>query len=751
VLPYVKERSVRFSLQDVKKQVQRRGGDLCVSLHFLRPGELQNEIERLVDFHERHLDRQHHRFSIDEARACVADYRMAHCLMATLSAWYVWVQPDWKEALLHLGNDALPRLEDAGISSPVYLRLALFNYVNEHYSGFLDEQQRTGALQAFAASYNLSVPDLEYLLMLDSESEAVLVRESSQPPTAGEVATLYNQWVFEAALFSASNVHFVIDCNAFLQMQHAENLSSAPVAGMGAVIKRLCYLARKLGVYYDLAYDAVQSGALSSGNMDRGHSSAKNVSILHLTLYGPQEMTGAPQQYGLRLARLCRMILGYGSPPGADKSAVGAINRPLRAVGDVSAVGGEQRGRLIGAVREAEATVHFLQRSYRFVMNADLLKLLPVGADSSRPSPIDRLSDFNTSVPHPTPIARPSDFNASSSTIFDSSIERSFSEAFVALANSQGADGWQLEREPEPLLLNSPTGETTTQSIFIPDFALTRGTRRIYVEILGFWTPSYRERKIARLQQLKGRDDLVLAIPVEARAAFAAIAQDFPIVEYDGQLSATELLQVLRSRYDDFEERLARIDIDSIRERVIKEGLLPERTCYELLHCYRRSELQRAAEHIATETIAFTAGIGLYATAWLEHLRASFVEWLESVIEVPVTVLPLQEVLRDSRLRWPVLAQCEDAALEALISLWPEVYVSRSSIFEATVGLMNNAGEQGGGVDFDDLPTAEKSAAITSPQTARKQVRERRATYKNRRGDNSGRPIDQTIQGDLWG
>jgi hypothetical protein len=52
-----------------------------------------------------------------------------------------------------------------------------------------------------------------------------------------------------------------------------------------------------LGVYYDLTYDP---------------STVKTDPLLHLTLYGPQEMTGAPQQYGARLARLSRLLLGYG-------------------------------------------------------------------------------------------------------------------------------------------------------------------------------------------------------------------------------------------------------------------------------------------------------------------------------------------------------------------------------------------------------------------------------------------------------
>ena len=179
------------------------------------------------------------------------------------------------------------------------------------------------------------------------------------------------------------------------------------------------------------------------------------------------------------------------------------------------------------------------------------------------------------------------------------------------------------QREPEPLLLD--------QSIFIPDFALTRAQRRIYVEILGFWTPAYRERKIQKLQQLKGRNDLLLAIPVEAKDAFASIASHFPIVIYDGQLSATEVLQTLRSHYDDFTERLAALGIAEVRTLVTKKGLLPERVCYEVLHCYRRSELQRAAERVVSEEIAFVPGIGLYQRAALEQLKYAFLTWMSAI------------------------------------------------------------------------------------------------------------------------
>ncbi|HLX57895.1 MAG TPA: DUF790 family protein, partial [Ktedonobacteraceae bacterium] len=409
---------MRFSLQDVKKHIQRRGGELTVALHFLRPGEMRAEIARLIDYHEQLLGQPRRQFSDDDARACIGDYRMTHCLLAVLSAWYNWRSPAWEQVVQRMeynrgaAQQRDPRghpgigLDEAGITSPILLRLALYDYVNERHTGFLDSRERAAALEQFGRTYQLSVLDLEYLLALDSDHEALLVRDDSErPPTPDEVAALYNQWTFEAVLFNASDANFVIDCNAFLKLRAVQRASSEPLTGVGSVIKRLCFLARKLGVYYDLAYEA-------------------DSSLLHLTLYGPQEMTGAPQQYGLRLARLCRMLLGYG--------ARGNRSLPM------------------AAIVKASATVHFLQRAYRFDMDATLLKLLPaVGARLIAPANTD-----------------------SANTVFDSSIEQSFAEAFSALVRGQGADGWQLEREPEPILLTQD-GEATTQGIFIPDFALT--------------------------------------------------------------------------------------------------------------------------------------------------------------------------------------------------------------------------------------------------------------------------------------
>ncbi len=736
---------MRFSLQDIKKQVHRRGDTLSVSLHFLRTGELRAEIEHLVRYHEQLLGRPQRDFSIEEACTCIGDYRLARCLIATLSAWYNWQQCEWQTALQRPANDLLARFQEAGITSSVQLRLALFNFVNERYCGFLETQTRPEALEQFIEMYcgkdksgmpTFSIADLKYLLAIDSDEEALLRRDAPHPPGVDQVAALYNQWVFEAALFNASDVHFIIDCNAFIEMQDAG--SNRPATGVGAVIKRLCYLARKLGVYYDLAYDSASVAGQTAP------------SILHLTLYGPQEMTGAPQQYGIRLAKLSRILLGYNNPRrggGGMDEGWGRLRRP----GPISDSDPNRLHRSgppsphtlpTTAILQAQATVHFLQRSYRFVMDTRLLNLLLLPSDTNLIEPslslISASSSSNEHIPNQQ-LHESSHSYHIASTIYDSSIEQTFAEAFQALANSDGADGWRLEREPEPLILTHPSMETASstalQGIFIPDFALTRDNLRIYVEILGFWTPSYRERKIAKLQLLKGHKDLVLAIPRESYETFASLSTDFPIVIYDGQLSATELLKVLRSRYDDLADRLAQIDVDSVRKRIESDGLLPERACYTLLHCYRRSELQRAAEDVISEGIAFTPGVGFYQIQSVEHLRNSFVEWLREKVRRSGEVegndlgklLPLPWVIQESRSHWPVLATCEDATIEALISLWPEVHISRSSIFEATITVSD-----GKETPLPQVESTPKKLARTQRTPAKKRI------------------IRETSQPDLW-
>ncbi|HET8846436.1 MAG TPA: DUF790 family protein [Ktedonobacteraceae bacterium] len=673
---------MRFSLQDVKRQIRRRDGELTLALHFLRPGELRVEIARLVEYFEQKLGQKRENFATDEASALAGDYRLANCLLPVLSAWYSWQQPTWTDVISKFSEQTRLALDSGDIHSSIALRLALFDYVNAHYAGFLLTQKRAAALAAFSALYALeNSSQLEYLLALDTEDKTILVRTSDAPPDADAIAALYNQWVFEAALFNASEVRFVIDCEAFLAAQRAAGASTS-ATGIGAVIKRLCYLARKLGVYYDLAYEPTLPGTRTT--------------LLQLTLYGPQEMTGSPQQYGQRLARLCRLLLRYGLAS-TERSS-----------------GKRSSSALAKAIRRAEATVYLFQTAYRFSMESELLGLLPAPGQQEEQ-------------------ARSTVHGAEASLIYDSSVEQTFAEAFAALERSNGVDGWQLEREPEPLLLSFETDHGQTQSIFIPDFAVTRGERRIYVEILGFWTPAYRERKTQKLQHLRGKADLILAFPLEARAAFSALGTDFPLIEYREKLSATDLLRVLQARYDDFEARRSKLNIANIRAAVQRAGFVPERNCYELLHCYRRSELLQAGEYVQESGIVYTPGLGLYSLDWVEHIHHSFVEWIEAKSQYK---LSLSDIIQECQSCWPELAVCDENTIETLFGLWPEVQIQRDSIFEALLIVEAHKAQ--------DRREPSRNESTESIATASgKNVRERRSGGKKRQHS-------ATDQQNLW-
>jgi uncharacterized protein len=73
---------------------------------------------------------------------------------------------------------------------------------------------------------------------------------------------------------------------------------------------------------------------------------------------------------------------------------------------------------------------------------------------------------------------------------FDSGVEEKFSTRF-----EQSASGWKLIREPDPLILSNGKA-------LIPDFAFEKYGIRIYLEIVGFWTKEYLEKKIQKIADL---------------------------------------------------------------------------------------------------------------------------------------------------------------------------------------------------------------------------------------------------------
>jgi predicted nuclease of restriction endonuclease-like RecB superfamily len=85
--------------------------------------------------------------------------------------------------------------------------------------------------------------------------------------------------------------------------------------------------------------------------------------------------------------------------------------------------------------------------------------------------------------------------NSKSVSSFDSRVEEKFAIIF-----QQAHTGWTLIREPDPVILDN-------DKAFIPDFMFEKYGRRVYLEIVGFWTMEYIERKIHKLTRISSSNN----------------------------------------------------------------------------------------------------------------------------------------------------------------------------------------------------------------------------------------------------
>ena len=83
-------------------------------------------------------------------------------------------------------------------------------------------------------------------------------------------------------------------------------------------------------------------------------------------------------------------------------------------------------------------------------------------------------------------------------SLFDSGVEEKFARSFLAHDT-----GWVLTREPEPLVAG--------RHVLIPDFGFEKYGRKVYLEIVGFWTPGYLERKVDKLSMVSPAVDIIIA------------------------------------------------------------------------------------------------------------------------------------------------------------------------------------------------------------------------------------------------
>ena len=103
-----------------------------------------------------------------------------------------------------------------------------------------------------------------------------------------------------------------------------------------------------------------------------------------------------------------------------------------------------------------------------------------------------------------------------SSTYYDSKVEENFAKRFI-----QSGSGWDLTREPDPIVLSDGKA-------LIPDFMFEKYGKKIYFEIVGFWTTEYLEKKLEKIRDISATQkisklDFLMAVNSDYYAASSNI------------------------------------------------------------------------------------------------------------------------------------------------------------------------------------------------------------------------------------
>ena len=126
----------------------------------------------------------------------------------------------------------------------------------------------------------------------------------------------------------------------------------------------------------------------------------------------------------------------------------------------------------------------------------------------------------------------PKRFAISPEPSFDSQLERQFFKEISYIFPN-----WTIQREADPLLIKN--------TIFIPDFKLSYKEIELYIELIGFWTQTYLEKKIKKLKSLAPMPNLLLLVDEKLELP----SLPFPTFTYGTSFPLSQIANFIRDTY----------------------------------------------------------------------------------------------------------------------------------------------------------------------------------------------------------
>ncbi|KKH93856.1 hypothetical protein EO95_16695 [Methanosarcina sp. 1.H.T.1A.1] len=361
--------------------------------------------------------------------------------------------------------------------------------------------ERKEALQKAAKKLSISIPELEKSLWADLEENQIL--KEFKPLSPAELLRQYNISLTQTILFRA------VDLNIWITGD----------------FQNVLWKILRSGLMYSLEDTEEKAGEKEE---------AERLKSVHLHLDGPASLFRMSERYGNSFAKLFPTLLkskGWSLKAGIlHKGYQG--KRILDLVLDSSE---EAFGSIPEAVRYPERVP---ERVYPDFQLAEGQEGYRTGIETENGFGGEEAEIQGAGI-------QEAETDIESET-YDSTYEQQFA--------SLSLGGWKAKREPTILKAG--------RYAFVPDFSLQRDGMKVYVEVVGFWTPEYLKKKTEKLKEVK--EPVILLINRKLKCS----EKDFPaqdVIFFDRKIPANEITQVLRK----YERRRLEEDLSELQETKI--------------------------------------------------------------------------------------------------------------------------------------------------------------------------------------
>ncbi|MHA1953112.1 MAG: DUF790 family protein [Candidatus Heimdallarchaeaceae archaeon] len=229
-------------------------------------------------------------------------------------------------------------------------------------------------------------------------------------------------------------------------------------------------------------------------------------------------------------------------------------------------------------------------------------------------------------------------FKADDEDSFKPEIDSKVEEKF--LRTWKNFHGWKAIPEPEAIIIG--------KKMYVPDFLLERSGKSIFLEIVGFYTLKYIQKKKNQMKELAKQDmPIIYLVDEELKTHFADV-RDVNILYYSSaQIPNNTLLKLLEENFSDFEERFPIFvkEIELISNEIVDQSsIFSLQDIQRRLKAYSPEETTKILQTpdiediLKQKSIKFISSFGLVTDEIIKNVE----EFLKENQKIPLDTLKEQ-------------------------------------------------------------------------------------------------------------